>query len=475
MHISDLKNKKIGILGFGMEGAAVGRFLAKNHLPFSVLDQADKGIEIQQTGVKPEKIFTGPGYLGHAEEFDVLFRSPGIRINAPELKVAKDNGAVITSQVKFFLENTKAKIIGITGTKGKGTTAKLLYEILQNAQVPVYLAGNFGVDMLPLLDSAQPEEYIILELSSFQLQDLEISPHIAVVLMVVPEHLDYHASTEEYIQAKHSITKFQIKSDIAVVNSDFENSMQIGKLGAAKKLFVQALPAEQVEKKDPFLIYKPEQYLKIKDGVFSEELHGNIYFVVNGDLHLLMNATEVPLRGFHNMQNVGAAAAVAHTLEIKESIIVDSIKNYKGLEHRLELVNEANGIKFYNDSIGTTPGSALAAIKAFHEPVFAIVGGADKQADYAQFAADLTKQKNLRGLILLGVIAPKLQAALEQHNFSGKIFSGAQSMEQAFAQALSAAEKGDVVLLAPGTASFDMFKDYKDRGDQFKKEVGKLL
>ncbi len=473
MHLTDLQNKKIGILGFGMEGKAVARFLKLNNLPFSILDaeklslDKDSGQEV----FNPENIFTGEDYLSHASEFEILFRSPGVKLSEPELEQAKQGGVQITSQIKFFMENTQSKIIGITGTKGKGTTAKLLFEMLQNADMPAHLGGNFGVDVLPLLTTSGPEDYIVLELSSFQLQDLNLSPHIAVVLMVLPEHLDYHKDVAEYVQAKSTITKYQIANDLAVINFDYEYSMEIGKGGDAKKLYVQTVPEYKIEKQDPFSIYKPEEYLKIKNGVFAEQTHGNIYFVENGNLQLLMPASDVPLRGFHNIENVAAASAVARSLGIKENIIIESIQNYKGLAHRLEFVTEKNGIKFYNDSIGTTPQSALAAVKAFHEPVYAILGGADKKADYVEFIAELVKQKNLRGVSLIGEIADLLHNELQKNNFTGQIFTGATSMQASVKQLTDVAEKGDVILLAPATSSFGMFKNYKDRGEQFKAAV----
>jgi UDP-N-acetylmuramoylalanine--D-glutamate ligase len=451
MRLNDLLGKKIAILGFGIEGQAVADYLQDHNISFDVLDQKEN-----------------PDYLKNLDAYDVVFRSAGVRLNQPEILAAKKRGTEITSQIKFFIGNCPAKIVGITGTKGKGTTSKLIYDMMQAAGMHAYLAGNIGVAAINLLDRLRETDYVVLELSSFQLQDLETSPHIAVVLMVVPEHLDYHSDVNEYVDAKNAITKFQKAEDFSVINSDYELSMKIGKLGSAKKYFIQTVDSDGAAK-DPFTLYKPEEHLKIKDGIFVEQLHGNLYVVDSGHLNLFVEIKNFPLRGFHNTQNVAAAIQVAKILQIKDQVILDSIANFKGLEHRLELAVEREGVKFYNDSFGTTPESAIAAIKSFNEPEIVIIGGVDKKIDYTQFASELCKQKNLKALILIGEIAPKIEDLLKANGFSGKILSGAKSMPEVFAQIKENAEKGDVVLLAPASSSFGMFRDYKDRGEQFKK------
>lgn len=446
----ELRGKKIGILGYGIEGRAVARFLDRKKIPYQVLDQKEN-----------------PEYLEETKNYEVLFRSPGIKLSEPALVEAKKNGTVITSQIKFFFENCPAKIIGVTGTKGKGTTSKLIFEILQKAKISSYLAGNIGIPAIDLLEKLTPEDVVVLELSSFQLQDLETSPHIAVVLMVVPEHFDYHSGMEEYIEAKSTILKYQKDDDFAVINSDYEASMKIGKQGSAQKFYIQTVSNDKIEA-NPFEIYNPEEYLKIKNGIFAEELHGGIYLVEKGHLSKILETKDSVLRGFHNVENIAAALMVAKILNISENFIHEAVREYKGLEHRLELVAENSRIKFYNDSIGTTPQSSLAAIKAFNEPEVLIIGGADKKVDYKEFAQDLIKQKGIKAIILIGEIADQMESFLKELNFAGKLFTGASGMSEVFDQIKTVAEPGDVVLLAPGTSSFGMFKDYKDRGNQFK-------
>lgn len=459
MNITDLQNKRIGILGFGMEGQAVAAFLKQHGLAFEVFDQNP------ELGLKDfSEIF----------DYEVLFRSPGVKLTDPNLLRAEKQGIVITSQLKFFLQNTKAKIIGVTGSKGKGTTAKLIYEILRNAGLKVFLGGNFGSEVLSLLD--YDDAYIVLELSSFQLADLDVSPHIAVVLMVVPEHLDYHKDAKEYFEAKTSVAKYQTKDDYLIANSDYEESMNIAKLSDAKKYYVQTLKEEEVSKADPFKIYKPEEFLKIKDGIFAEELEKHIYLVNDSETVFYADAKEFSLPGFHNLQNVGAAILVAKIVsktegQLTDQVILQSIRDYKGLEHRLELVGTFNGVEFYDDSFGTTPESALAAVKAFSKPEIAIIGGVNKGVDYTNFAFELAKVKQIKAVVLIGEIAEVLESALVKTGFSGKIFLGAKDMSEIFEKVKEVAQDGDIVLLAPATSSFDMFKDYKDRGDQFKEQA----
>ncbi|MHB8871176.1 MAG: UDP-N-acetylmuramoyl-L-alanine--D-glutamate ligase [Candidatus Doudnabacteria bacterium] len=465
MNITDLQGKKIGILGFGIEGQAVAAFLTKFGLSFEVYDQ-NPDVRAKTNAKDFSEIF----------DREILFRSPGIKISEPTLLQAQEKGIVLTSQLKIFLQNTKAKIIGITGSKGKGTTAKLVYEILKNSGLKVFLGGNFGSEVLSLI--SEDDAYIVLELSSFQLADVDVSPHIAVVLMVVPEHLDYHKDSKEYYEAKSSITKYQNKEDFAVVNSDYEQSMIIGKLGGGKKYFVQTLKEESVGKADPFKIYKAEGFLKIKNGIFAEELEKHIYLVNDSEIQFFADAKEFSLPGFHNLQNVCAAIMVSKIVSkeepaVTDQVILQTIREYKGLEHRLEDVGTFNGVQFFDDSFGTTPESALAAIKAFSKPEIVIIGGVDKGADYESFGYELTKLKQIKGVVLIGQISEILEQALLRNSFIGKIFTGAKNMSEVFDQVKEIALEGDIVLLAPGTSSFGMFKNYKDRGDQFKEAARK--
>ncbi|MEK7618545.1 MAG: Mur ligase family protein, partial [Patescibacteria group bacterium] len=353
MVIKNLKNKLIAVLGYGQEGEAVARYLLKHGIQPVLFDQRPwedwtetKKLEIKKLGVN---FIFGPDAFLELTGFDVAFKSPGIRP-----KLITDSKLLITSQTKYFFENCAAKIIGVTGTKGKGTTSALVYEILslslrgsasdrsnlnleerlllhsdalmaRNGNPIAYLTGNIGKQQpLDILDDLNPNDWIIYELSSFQLQDLDKSPHIAVVLMITSEHLDYHKDNNEYISAKSAITKFQGSDDIAIINEAYPASVQIGKQGRGKKIYFSA-------KKIPELIDK----------------------------------SKIQLRGEHNLENIAAAAAVGTALGINTGAINAAAANFKGLEHRLEFVGESQGIKFYNDSFSTTPETAIAGIRSF--------------------------------------------------------------------------------------------------------------
>ena len=254
--------------------------------------------------------------------------------------------------------------------------------------------------------------------------------------------------------------------------------MIIGKLGSAKKYFVQTLQEESVGKADPFKIYKAEEFLKIKDGIFAEELEKHVYLVNDSETQFYADAKEFSLPGFHNLQNVCAAIMVSKIVSkeepgITDQVILQTIREYKGLEHRLEEVGTFNGVQFFDDSFGTTPESALAAIKAFSKPEIVIMGGVNKGADYESFAYEVTKLKQIKGVVLIGQISGILEQALLKNTFIGKIYTGAKNMPEVFEQVKEIALEGDIVLLAPATSSFGMFKDYKDRGNQFKEAARK--
>jgi len=450
MQLADLKNKRIGILGFGIEGQAVANYLQASGVAFEILDQNP---ELDLGTFKTAPSYLGPDYLQHIQGFEVLFRSPGIRF-FPELVAARNKGCTVTSQIKFFFDNCPAKIIAVSGTKGKGTTCTLLYEMLKQAGMPVYLGGNVGTGVLDLLGQLQPTDWVILELSSFQLQDLEKSPHIAVVLMVTSEHLDYHLSREEYVLAKTSLTRYQKSGDFAIINWDYEGSRHIGELGAARKYYVHTLPEVPAD---------------FKDGIVAEQKSGKISFISAGRASEFLNAGEVQLAGYHNIQNICAASLAAKIVGVDPELIKKVAQEFPGYEHRLEYVCERGGIKFYNDSSGSTPESCIAAVRAFDAPEIAVIGGFDKEGDYPALARELARQENLKAAILIGQIASKVELSLRANNFRGKILTGAKDLTEVFGQIRGIAEKGDIVLLAPATSSFDWFKNYRERGDLFKK------
>ena len=438
-----MKNK-IAILGFGLEGKdALDYFLAKG-ANVSIFDKKEeKELELGNIDTKVE-LFIGPKYdLKLLKNFDVVVRSPGVYRYLPGIKEAEEAGAEITSAINIFFEECHATIIGVTGTKGKGTTASLIYQILKEGKKDVYLAGNIGIPYLSLLAKTKKTSIVVLEVSSFQLIDMEVSPQVAVVLNITSDHLDWHKNLKEYVESKRNIVKFQKKSDDAVINADYEIPKSFAKSTKANVVF------------------------------FSRLVPTNGAFAASGEIFLggesLGKTHWLSLRGEHNLENVTAAISAANVFRVDIETIKKAVFSFKGLEHRLELVNSVGGVAFYNDSFATGPQPTIAAVNSFTEPLTVILGGYDKKLDYEQLGEVISKKKNMVLVVLIGQVAEKIKKALTTANFKGKILElGKASMEKIVYEAFSNTPKGGVVLLSPAAASFDMFPNYKERGKKFK-------
>ena len=336
------KNLKVAVLGLGIEGSDAVKYLLSMGARVSLFDQKPES-EIDFGGIKKNSLnlYLGPKYnLKLLKDFDAVVRSPGVYRYLPEIVDAEKSGTEITSPIKIFFEECPGKIIGVTGTKGKGTTSTLIYETLKSDSRDVYLAGNIGKPYLELLPRLDKESIVILEMSSFQLIDMNVSPNIAVVLNITADHMDWHKDIEEYVNAKKNIVLFQKPSDFAVINEEYD------------------VPRN-----------------------FAESIKSKIIFFSKNKLDSKFK-TKLLLRGEHNLENIAAAVAVAKILKVDEKKIGKVIRNFKGLEHRLELVGSVKGIAFYNDSFATGPQPTIAAIKSFTEPETLILGGSDKGLDY---------------------------------------------------------------------------------------------
>lgn len=450
------KGKKVAIVGVGIEGMSSLEYLSKKEADIFLLDKKTEE-EIDKEKLKKAKalgakhIF-GENYLKDASSYDYIFRSPFVRPDLPQLKNAAQAGTKITSQTKLFFDLCKSKIVGVTGTKGKGTTSALIYEILKKSGKKVFFGGNIGNPSLDFLDEATPDSIAILELSSFQLMDLQKSPHTAVVLMTTSEHQDWHKDHGEYINAKNNIVKYQSKNDFVVYNSDYLISLEIG----------QTSPAEKFE------ISTKNQ---ASSGAFVDQ--GKIVLKKN-DIEQIVETKNVKLPGEHNLQNIAAAATVANILGVKIEIIQAAISDYRGLSHRLEFVEKIEGVSFYNDSASTIPETAIAAINSFKNPKVLILGGSSKNSDFS-FLAKQIARKNVKAVILIGQESTTIKESIEKAgSFSGDIVEGLKSMEEIVEKARHLAKSGDVVILSPACASFGMFDNYKDRGEQFKHSIKKL-
>jgi UDP-N-acetylmuramoylalanine--D-glutamate ligase len=406
-------DKKVAILGYGIEGQDAEKFLKS------------RGAEVIIFDKKFDK-----NYLDELSKFDIIVRSPGVYRFLPEIIEAEKNGVVVTSVIKIFFENCLGKIIGVTGTKGKGTTSTLIYEILKADGKEVYLAGNIGKPMLKLLPVISSKSYVILEMSSFQLIDLDISPHIAVVLNITLDHMDWHKDRDEYVDAKKNIISHQTSSDFAVINFDYETPRSFAKITKGKLI----------------------EFSKSKlDPKFKKDLL---------------------LRGEHNLENIAAAVAVGRVLKIDDKTTLKAVRNFKGLEHRLELVDTIGNVTFYNDSFATGPQSTVAAINSFTEPETLILGGSDKGLNYSELGRVISEKENVNKVILIGTTGGKIGKYIHKNDLQFEICNlKFTSMKEIVGKAFEISKKGSVVILSPASASFDMFKNYKDRGNQFKKAV----
>lgn len=417
MKLKDLENKKILILGLGREGMDTFKFLRK-HFPDKVFGLSDqKKIKNEKLKVKNVNFHFGKNYLKAIKDYDVVIKSPGIPIHLSEVeRVFKQKK--IVSQTEIFLENCKGKVIGITGTKGKSTTTALIHHILKKNGFNAYLVGNIGEPVLSYLDhsaSSGQDAIFVYELSCHQLYNLKTSPHIAVFLNVYPEHLDYYKSFAEYIKAKENITRWQNKDDYLVYNSDD---------GIVKKIAAKS------------------------------------------------KAKKLSFKGKYYSQNIEAAKLAAKIFKIPAKKVSKSIKTFKPLEHRLELVGAFKGIIFYNDSLSTIPQTVIEALNFLGKDVETIIlGGYDRGLNFKELGDKISKSK-VKTVILFPDTGKKIWECVKNKKKIKHFF--VKNMKEAVQTAFKNTSKGKICLLSPASSSFNLFKDYKERGDLFKKYIKML-
>lgn len=443
---------RVAILGFDVEGSASYDYFQSQGHEVTICDQ-NPDITV------PESAATqlGPDYLTGLDTFDLLVRTPGLKPSQILEKNPAVANKITTATNEFFKACPSKNITGVTGTKGKGTTSTLIAKILEAAGNKVFLGGNIGIPVLSFLPEISSDDFVVLELSSFQLIDCQYSPNVAVCLMVVPEHLNWHADMAEYLEAKRQLFVHQTPNDLAVYNANSENSIEIVRSSPAVKGWYQTRPIEHLVG----LSQEPELGVVVQNGR-----------IVAG-VEDICGVQELALLGRHNWENV--CAAIAATWEItghNKEAVRDVVTTFKGLEHRLELVDTVEGVAYYDDSFGTTPETAIVAVQAFREPKIVILGGSDKGASYTELAKAV-KSGNVKYAVLIGQTAPDIEKALKAECFEA-ILHGGNTMEEIIQTVREYAYEGDVVLLSTGCASFDMFKNYKDRGEQFRNAVDAL-
>jgi len=429
MKIEELrKQKKILIIGYGVEGQAMEAFL-KAHCPNTEIGIADAS--------------EGDTYLEKQKEYPLAIKSPGV---PPEFVTIP-----YTTATNIFFANAKGKIIGVTGTKGKSTTATLIYEMIKRQEKEVFLGGNIGQPAIDFLDTLTDQSWTVLELSSFQLQDIKYSPHIAVLLMVTSEHLDYHKNLESYIAAKRNILTFQKKEDFAIFNRDYPASNE-------SDLFTDAT------------VFYVSRERETDNACFA--FGDKVIIRKGGNDNEIIKTTEIKLSGKHNLENVCAAVMAANLANVSTKHIREALLNFTGLSHRLEYIGEKYGIRFYNDSLATIPDATIEAIESFGDTVETLIaGGYDRGVDYSTFGEYLAKS-SIKTLLLFPSTGEKIWQAVVAAGGDSHIKKyDVTSMQQAVIFAADETSPGKICLLSPAAPSFGIFKNYKDRGDQFKKEV----
>jgi UDP-N-acetylmuramoylalanine--D-glutamate ligase len=448
-----VRGKRFSILGAGKSGVAVARLLKTRRGKVFVSEKGKKSAfvetarELDEIGVEYEF-----GENTHRVlEADVIVLSPGVPMDAPIVVLARQQNIKIVSEIEIAFDQCEAPIVAITGTNGKTTTTTLVGEIFKHAGWNTFVAGNIGIAFSEIVDQAKGDKAIVvLEVSSFQLDTIDtFRPKISALLNITPDHLDRYKNYEAYIQSKFRIVENQKGYDIFVYNHDDENVRN-----CAETVNVRTLGFSLKE--------------ELKQGAYLQG--DDIILRIGREKELLLNRNEIGIPGPHNLMNAMAAALMTRAMGVEFDAIRETLRTFKGVEHRIEFVRELNGVKYYNDSKATNVDSVYYALGSFKEPIILIAGGKDKGNDYSKIK-ELVEQ-NVKAIITVGKGAEKIEKFFKDMK---PIYSAGMSMEEAVRFAKEAAAPGDVVLLSPACASFDMFDNYEHRGRVFKELVNKLI
>lgn len=460
----NIKGKKVAVLGIGISNIPAIKYLVKLGAKVSARDKKEKLNDsvdmLKNIGVE---FVLGDNYLENLENYDYIFRSPGIKPFTYEIEKAVELGnTILTSEIEKVIELAPCKVIGVTGSDGKTTTTTLIAKFLEQAGYKVWLGGNIGTPLFSKLDEMKKEDVVVLELSSFQLMTLDKSPHISVITNISPNHLDYHKDYNEYIIAKANIFLSQNKNDILVLNKDCNITNNYLKIIEDRNIDTN-IRAFSVEN-------------DVKKGVYLK----NNYIVSNifGKNEKICNIKDVKLVGIHNLANICAAATAIYDL-VDKNDIKTIVTSFGGVAHRMELVAQKSGVKWYNDSIGTSPTRTIAGLKSFNDKVILIAGGYDKNIPYEPLAPYILEK--VKHLILIGKTATKIRNAVISEAKKQEIdlkeildIVEFNTLEECVNHANKIAKENDIVVMSPASASFDMYKNFEERGNHFKRLVGKL-
>ena len=452
-----IRFRKVAVIGLGVSNMPLLEYLYEKKAQVTVFDERTMD-EIPSETINKINTYEfsysfGKNCLEKLNGFNIIFRSPSCLPTRTELQKEAERGAIVTTEVEMLMEMCPCKIVGITGSDGKTTTTSLINAILKKARYKTFLGGNIGTPLFTKLPEMEPNDIVVLELSSFQLMNMHISPDIAIITNITPNHLNIHKDYQKYIDAKKCIFKNQNEKGILILNYDNDITRECAKEANGNVVFFSS----KVKLDNGFIV----------DGNIIKECNDKVR------KHIL-NTDEVILRGNHNFQNIATALAATKTL-VDTDIAVQAIKEFKPVEHRIEFVKEIDGVKWYNDSASSSPTRTISGINAFKENIILIAGGYDKNLEYEPLAKPVVDKVST--LILIGQTAEKIYDVVknesEKENKKINIYM-CDTLEQTIEIAKKSAKKGDVVLFSPASASFDMFKNFADRGHKFKDLVNKI-
>ena len=440
-----LRGKRVAVLGLGVSNRPLVRLLLEHGAIVSGGDRTPREkldaevLELEELGCK---LHLGEDFYKDMEA-QIAFRTPGMHPESPAVRHLRECGARITSEMAAFFEVCPCPIIAVTGSDGKTTTTTLISEMLKAAGKTVWLGGNIGTPLLPLTQQMQPDDIAVVELSSFQLMDMERSPQRAVVTNLAPNHLDVHKDMQEYVDAKKNIFTHQTPGDLLILNADNAITGEFSGNGTTHFFSRQGR----------------EAYIQLRDGV-----------VYRGESPVL-KTEDILLPGVHNIENYMAAIGAVEGL-VEDEHIRRVAQNFGGVEHRIELVRVKDGVRFYNDSIASSPSRTIAGLRSFREKVILIAGGYDKHIPYDVLGPEICA--HVKKLFLCGATAPQIRAAVESCGGEIPEMVDCGCFENAVRAAAAAAGEGDIVLMSPASASFDEFKNFMVRGECFKKIIKEL-
>lgn len=453
-YFEQLKGKRVLVLGVGVSNRPLVRLLLRYGVDVTCCDKTPReklDAEVLELETRGAKLRLGEGYLDGLSG-DVVFRTPGLHPDIPQIKALRESGAVITSEMEAFFQVCPAQIIAVTGSDGKTTTSTLISELLKKQGCRVWLGGNIGTPLLDKADEMEPSDRVVLELSSFQLMYFPYSPHVAVVTNLAPNHLDIHRDMQEYIEAKENIYRHQGRDDRLILNMD--NAITHS-FAPKAKAGVWEFSRQEI----------PERGLYFRDGAIRRTERPD---------QILLAQSDILIPGFHNVENY-MAAILAVGDQVSDENIRAVARTFGGVEHRIELVRVKDGVKFYNDSIASSPSRTTAGLRSFDQKVILIAGGYDKHVPFGPLGPEIVE--HVKTLVLTGATAPKIEAAVlaaPDYAPGRPVILHEEDFYEAVRLAARVAKSGDVVILSPAGPAFDKFKNFMVRGKEFKKTVMEL-